>query len=61
MHCRAQWKYHTLKKHDLGDTLFEILEGWGTSKYFGAALNNKFCRIQTLRGNWFGVMLTTAS
>jgi hypothetical protein len=26
----AQWGYHTLKKHDLGDSLFEILEGWGT-------------------------------
>jgi len=26
----AQWGYYILKKQDLTDTLFEILEGWGT-------------------------------
>jgi len=26
----AQWGYHTIKRHDLPDTLFEILEGCRT-------------------------------
>jgi hypothetical protein len=26
----AHWKYHIINKHDLGDTLLEILERWGT-------------------------------
>jgi len=26
----GQWGYHNMNKHGLADTLFEILEGWGT-------------------------------
>jgi len=26
----GEWGYHTTKQHDPADTLFEILEGWGT-------------------------------
>jgi hypothetical protein len=40
-----------LNKHGLADTLFEILEGWGTLNYFRVVLMNKDCRIKKLRGN----------
>jgi len=26
----AKWRYHIINKHDLADTMFEILERWGT-------------------------------
>jgi hypothetical protein len=30
VYCIGTVGSHTLKKHDVADTLFEILEGWGT-------------------------------
>jgi hypothetical protein len=47
----AQWRYHIIDKHDVADTLFEILEGWGNLKCIGLELRNKNCRIKKLRGN----------
>jgi hypothetical protein len=52
---------HVKKNYDLADTLFEILERWGTWKYFGVLLRNKDCRIRKLRENEYGIMLITAS
>jgi hypothetical protein len=37
----AELEFHTLKKHDLADTLYEILEGRRTWKFSGVALRNK--------------------
>jgi hypothetical protein len=41
------------------DILFEILEGFGTCSIL-EWLRYRDCRIKKLRGNWFGVTLSTA-
>ena len=40
-----------LKKNDLADILFEILEGWENLKYFGVVLSIKGSRIKKWGGN----------
>ena len=31
----AQWGYHIINKHDLADTVFEILKGWKLEIFWG--------------------------